>query len=78
MKERIWIPVSALMSQQVFRFTLLLFCFVFLSTCLDEAPSYDREELEEQNESLEHNVAVGNLLVNGLEMYLRQLLFHSI
>ncbi|CAH3174324.1 unnamed protein product [Porites lobata] len=28
----------------------------------DEAPSYDREELEEQNESLEHNVAVGNLL----------------
>ena len=40
---------------------------MFLSTCLDEAPSYDREELEEQNESLEHNVAVGNLLVNGLE-----------
>ena len=51
---------------------------MFLSTCLDEAPSYDREELEEQNESLEHNVAVGNLLVNGLEMYLTQLLFHSI
>lgn len=52
---------------------------MFLSTFLDEAPSYDREELlEEQNESLEHNVAVGNLLVNGLEMYLRQLLFHSI